>query len=129
MHFNNSVKACFFFYVEEKSSRTTLTGNFQSISLGCFSNRGLKCTSFLPSGYFWTIYWRSCTLFLSLLAFFQEFSSGGRIYRYANFFCYANCFIVFGPNLRGQKSSRGKLPQGAAPFPPHGRKPDYNVLF
>ena len=40
---------------------------------------------------------------------------GGKIYCYANFFCYA---IVFGPNFReGQKFSGGKLPQGGAPAP------------
>ena len=45
------------------------------------------------------------------------FSGGGKIYCYANFFCYA---IVFGPNFReGQKFSGG---QTAAP-PPRGRKP------
>ena len=49
------------------------------------------------------------------LAFFQEFfqGGGGKIYCYANFFCYANLSIVFGPNFGGGKlSERGKLPQG-----------------
>ena len=54
-----------------------------------------------------------------ILAFFQEFFSGGKIYCYANFFCYANFSIVFGPNFRGAKvSERGKLPRGAPPPPP-----------
>ena len=42
---------------------------------------------------------------------------GGKIYRYANFFCYANFSIVLGLNFRGGQKSPGedKLPQGGAP--------------
>ena len=52
-----------------------------------------------------------------------NFFRGGKIYCYANFFCYA---IVFGPNLKeGQKFLGGKLPQGEVPpAPPCRRKPD-----
>ena len=40
---------------------------------------------------------------------------GGKIYCYANFYCYS---IVFGPNFReGRKFSGGLLPQGAPPAP------------
>ena len=43
-----------------------------------------------------------------MLAFFLEFfSGGGKIYCYANFFCYA---IVFGPNFRGETASGGHPP-------------------
>ena len=34
------------------------------------------------------------------LAFFQESFSGGKIYCYADFSCYANFSIVFRPNFR-----------------------------
>ena len=41
------------------------------------------------------------------------------MYFYANFFCYANFSIDFGPNFRGRKVSEGgKLPQWGAPCPP-----------
>ena len=41
--------------------------------------------------------------------------SGGKVYCYANFFCYA---IVFGPNFR-EKSPRGvNCLRGASPCPP-----------
>ena len=44
------------------------------------------------------------------------FFRGGKIYCYANFYCYS---IVFGPNVReGQSFQGGKLPQGAPPCPP-----------
>ena len=55
---------------------------------------------------------------LSFLAFFQEFFSGGKIYCYAKFFCYANFSIVFGPDFKGggaKVSEGGKLHQGAPP--------------
>ena len=56
--------------------------------------------------------------FYQLLAFSLEFlSGGGKIYCYANFYCYS---IVFGPNFRdGQKFSRGaNCLRGEPPCPP-----------
>ena len=54
-----------------------------------------------------------------MLAFFQEFfSGGGKTYCYANLFCYANFSMFSDQILGGQKSPRGKLPQGARPLPP-----------
>ena len=52
------------------------------------------------------------------LAFFQEFFSGGKIYCYENFFCYANLSIIFRPNFKGAKVAEGELPQGGSPCPP-----------
>ena len=46
-----------------------------------------------------------------LLAFFQEFFAGCKIY------CYANFSIVFGPNVMGGKSLRRELLQGAPHVP------------
>ena len=64
-------------------------------------------------------------LLISWLSPGNFFREGGKIYCFANFYCYS---IVFGPNFReGQKFSRGgggKLPQGGAPCSPCGRKPD-----
>ena len=44
--------------------------------------------------------------------FFEE---GGKIYCCANFFCYANFSIIFGPNFRGAKVSEGGTASGGAP--------------
>ena len=46
----------------------------------------------------------------------RNFFEGGKIYCYANFFCYDNFSIVFGLNFKGQKSPRGELSQGAPPL-------------
>ena len=54
----------------------------------------------------------------SVLAFFQEFFQGGKIYCYANFFRYANFSTVLGPNFRGANCLRGR-----PLLPPCGRKP------
>ena len=59
-------------------------------------------------------------LILGMLAFFQEFFQGDKIYCYANFFRCANFSIVFGPNFREGEVSEGGLPQR---MPPCGRKP------
>ena len=63
--------------------------------------------------------WYSWDLIRSSLAFFQKFFKGeGKIYCYADFFCYSNFPIVFGLNFRGAKVSEvGKLFEGA-PLPP-----------
>ena len=56
---------------------------------------------------------RSCALNIGFLP--EIFFKGGKVYCYANFFCYA---IVFGPHFREvQKFSGGKLPQGMPPCP------------
>ena len=46
----------------------------------------------------------------------RNFFKGGKIYCYANSFCYANFSIAFGPNFRGTKVSKG------GQHPPLGRK-------
>ena len=52
----------------------------------------------------------------------RNFFQGGKIYCYANFYCYA---IVFGPNFReGQKFSGGR-----PPAPPCGRKPVFSCMI
>ena len=40
------------------------------------------------------------------------FSGRGKIYCYADFFCYANFSVVFKPNFRGEVSEGGKLLEG-----------------
>ena len=86
----------------------------------------LSKKSFIREIYAWTskaahrvFQQRGASSWLSSRNFFR----GSKIYCYANFFCYANCSLVFGPNFRGrQKSLRGKQPQGHL-LPPCGRKP------
>ena len=48
------------------------------------------------------------------------FRGRGKIYCYANFFCYT---IVFGPNFREEQKFSGG--QTGAPCAPCGRKPEY----
>ena len=61
------------------------------------------------------------TFFLPIVisGFLPGIFQGGKICCYANFFCYANSSIVFGPNFRGAKVSGGR------PLLPCGRKPDF----
>ena len=59
--------------------------------------------------------------FISWLSSRNFFQGRGKIYCYANFFCYA---IVFGPNFReGQKFSGGENCLRGRPPPPSGRNP------
>ena len=48
---------------------------------------------------------------------------GGKIYCYANLFCYANFSVVFGPNFGGCKSLWGANCLRGRPPAPCGRKP------
>ena len=53
------------------------------------------------------------------LALIQDFfQRRSKMYYYANFFCYANFYIAFGPNFRGGQNTlrRGRLLQGGAPL-------------
>ena len=43
------------------------------------------------------------------------FFRGGGNLLFANFHCYANFSVVFGPNLRGEKSQEGNCFRGASP--------------
>ena len=70
---------------------------------------------------------------LPMLAFFQQFCQRGKIYCYANFFCFANFSIVFGPNFKRGKSLRGRgangLKGGALPVEEsqYGQRRNYTI--
>ena len=53
----------------------------------------------------------------------------GGIYCYANFFCYDNFPIVFGPNLRGAKVFEGANCLRGAPTAPRGRSQLMKLLL
>ena len=58
-------------------------------------------------------------LLMTSLSFHVWLSSKNFLYRDANFFCYANFSIVFGPKFMGEQSLSG---EGANFFPPLWRK-------
>ena len=63
------------------------------LNFPCAHGNTIKCSHYIDKV--------ACFNFEILLAFFQEFfSGGGKIYCYANFICYANFSIIFGSNFR-----------------------------
>ena len=60
------------------------------------------------------------------------FGEGGKVYCYADFYCYSYFSIVFGQNFKGAQNSKreeGNCVRKRASCPSCGRKPGVNVIL